>query len=200
MPHCNGMGTVYPNAHAGMRGVKAEGGWGVVCTEQCDFHPHWRRRPMHRGPSVGRGTSRTRVVEEVHGHGASPASSWSTTADTPNLYSREVPIGPMHRPVNGPGAGPGAGMDRRTSPHLRRCATGRRRTARAHPASTSSSSMPATTARRPATSSRAAPTSGPTSTAAAWRTGCACSASCSRRRRRRSGRRIAVACASPSTR
>jgi len=37
VPHCNGMGRVYPNAMIGMRGAKAEGGWGIVCTEQCDF-------------------------------------------------------------------------------------------------------------------------------------------------------------------
>lgn len=38
VPHCNGMGTRYPSAMAAMRGIKAEGGWGVVCTEECDFH------------------------------------------------------------------------------------------------------------------------------------------------------------------
>ena len=38
VPHCNGMGTHYPSAMAAMRAVKAEGGWAVVCTEECDFH------------------------------------------------------------------------------------------------------------------------------------------------------------------
>ena len=32
VPHCNGMGRIYPNAMVGMRGMKAEGGWGIVCT------------------------------------------------------------------------------------------------------------------------------------------------------------------------
>ncbi len=31
-PHCNGMGSWRPQAHAAMRGVKAEGGWAVVNT------------------------------------------------------------------------------------------------------------------------------------------------------------------------
>ena len=37
-PQCNGMGRNYPTSMAAMRGVKAEGGWGVVFAEQCDFH------------------------------------------------------------------------------------------------------------------------------------------------------------------
>ncbi|MDP6829995.1 MAG: hypothetical protein QF512_03450, partial [Alphaproteobacteria bacterium] len=39
VPHCNGMGRNHPTAMAVMRGIKAEGGWAVVCTEQCDIHP-----------------------------------------------------------------------------------------------------------------------------------------------------------------
>ncbi len=39
VPHCNGMGHRWPRTMAEMRGVKAEGGWGVVCTEECSVHP-----------------------------------------------------------------------------------------------------------------------------------------------------------------
>ncbi len=38
VPHCNGMGRVFPTSMAHMRGMKAEGGWGIVATEQCDIH------------------------------------------------------------------------------------------------------------------------------------------------------------------
>jgi dimethylamine/trimethylamine dehydrogenase len=38
-PHCNGMGRKFPSSMAAMRGVKAEGGWAVVSTEQIDIHP-----------------------------------------------------------------------------------------------------------------------------------------------------------------
>ena len=38
VPHCNGMGYRDPTVLAVMRGVKAEGGWAVVCTEQVEFH------------------------------------------------------------------------------------------------------------------------------------------------------------------
>jgi dimethylamine/trimethylamine dehydrogenase len=34
VPHCNGGGYRDPSAAAAMRGVKSEGGWGVVFTEQ----------------------------------------------------------------------------------------------------------------------------------------------------------------------
>ena len=39
VPHCSGMGWRRPNTLAAMRGVKAEGGWGVVNTEYCSIHP-----------------------------------------------------------------------------------------------------------------------------------------------------------------
>ena len=39
VPHCNGMGHLRPRALAAMRGMKAEGGWGVVCTEEVEVHP-----------------------------------------------------------------------------------------------------------------------------------------------------------------
>ena len=32
-PHATGLGYTKPNASAALRGIKAEGGWGVVCTE-----------------------------------------------------------------------------------------------------------------------------------------------------------------------
>ncbi|GJL82960.1 MAG: methylamine [marine bacterium B5-7] len=39
VPHCTGMGRDRPQSLAAMRGVKAEGGWGVVNTEYCSIHP-----------------------------------------------------------------------------------------------------------------------------------------------------------------
>jgi len=39
VPHCNGMGYAMPEAHAAMRAAKAEGGWAVVSTEECEIHP-----------------------------------------------------------------------------------------------------------------------------------------------------------------
>ncbi len=39
VPHCTGMGYQLPATLATMRGIKAEGGWGVVNTEYCSIHP-----------------------------------------------------------------------------------------------------------------------------------------------------------------
>ena len=39
VPHCTGMGYDRPATLAAMRGVKAEGGWGVVNTEYTSIHP-----------------------------------------------------------------------------------------------------------------------------------------------------------------
>ena len=38
VPHCNGGGYRDPSAAAEMRRVKAEGGWGVIFTEQVEMH------------------------------------------------------------------------------------------------------------------------------------------------------------------
>ncbi len=38
-PHAAGLGWQRPQAGAALRGIKAEGGWGVVCTEYCSIHP-----------------------------------------------------------------------------------------------------------------------------------------------------------------
>ena len=38
VPHCNGGGYRDPSAAAEMRGIKSQGGWGVIFTEQCEIH------------------------------------------------------------------------------------------------------------------------------------------------------------------
>ena len=48
-PHCNGMGHLRPQALAAMRGIKAEGGWGVVSTEETEIHPSSDVSPYAEG-------------------------------------------------------------------------------------------------------------------------------------------------------
>ena len=102
VPHCNGMGRAFPTSMAHMRGVKAEGGWGIVCTEQCDIHhsaditPYTETRLWDGGdiPYLAR------MTEAVHAHGSLAGIELvHNSHSAANLYSREVPIGPMHRPV-----------------------------------------------------------------------------------------------------
>jgi dimethylamine/trimethylamine dehydrogenase len=102
VPHCNGMGYRDVSAMARMRGVKAEGGWGVVCTEQVEFHHTsditpfielrlWDERDI---PALAR------MAEAVHEHDALAGIELAYNGmNGPNFYSREVPMGPSHLPV-----------------------------------------------------------------------------------------------------
>jgi dimethylamine/trimethylamine dehydrogenase len=45
VPHASGMPTL-PHVRAAMRGVKAEGGWGVVCTGAVSIHPSSDDMPL----------------------------------------------------------------------------------------------------------------------------------------------------------
>ena len=38
VPHASGMTNACPRVRAAFRGMKAEGGWGVVCTGACSVH------------------------------------------------------------------------------------------------------------------------------------------------------------------
>jgi dimethylamine/trimethylamine dehydrogenase len=102
VPHCNGMGHAHPAALAAMRGVKAEGGWGVVCTEEVEISPFSEIAPCHEGrlwdeqdrPAL------ELMVQACHAHGALAAIELMFNGHaTPNRYSREVPLAPSHLPV-----------------------------------------------------------------------------------------------------
>jgi dimethylamine/trimethylamine dehydrogenase len=104
VPHCNGMGHANPRAHAAMRGMKAEGGWAVVCTEECEIHPSGDVTPYkearlwddHDIPALAL------MCEAVHAHGALAGCELVHNGPScSNHLSRELPIGPSHQPVNG---------------------------------------------------------------------------------------------------
>ena len=72
VPQCNGTGDSAPAAVAAMRGMKAEGGWGVVCTENAEISSSSEILPF---PSVHLWADadvdvQARMVEAVHRHGA----------------------------------------------------------------------------------------------------------------------------------
>ena len=54
VPHCTGFGVTKPFTQAAHRGLKAEGGWGAVCTEYCSISPDLRRRAVRLVAAVGR--------------------------------------------------------------------------------------------------------------------------------------------------
>jgi dimethylamine/trimethylamine dehydrogenase len=102
VPHCNGMGYRDVTALATMRGIKAEGGWGVVCTEQVEIHPSseitpfielrlWDDRDI---PGLAR------TSEAIHRHGALAGIELAYNGmNGSNFYTREVPMGPAHLPI-----------------------------------------------------------------------------------------------------
>ncbi|PWE32590.1 NADH:flavin oxidoreductase [Maritimibacter sp. 55A14] len=72
VPHCNGMGHLRPRAEAGMRGMKAAGGWGVVSTQETEIHPSSDLTPYAEGRIWdARDIPALRVMTgAVHEHGA----------------------------------------------------------------------------------------------------------------------------------
>jgi len=102
VPHCNGMGYRDPSGEAYMRRVKAEGGWAVVCTEQVEIHPTsdigpfielrlWDDQDL---PAL------TRISEKIHEGGALAGIELAHNGlNSPNLISREAPLGPQNLPV-----------------------------------------------------------------------------------------------------
>jgi len=91
VPHCTGMGWQYPRMLAAMRGVKAEGGWAVVCTEYNSIHPSSDDLP-HPYASLWDDSdvrAHALMTEAVHAHGAlAGAELWHGGASANNLYSR----------------------------------------------------------------------------------------------------------------
>ncbi len=72
VPHCTGMGHVRPQAEAALRGTKAEGGWGVVSTQETEIHPSSDLSPFAEGRIWdARDIPALRLmVDAVHEHGA----------------------------------------------------------------------------------------------------------------------------------
>lgn len=95
VPHCNGMGRAYPSAMAAMREVKAEGGWGVVCTEQCDIHHtgnHLRSIRLWDERDVA---TLAPAAEAIRRHGALAGIELAHNGfHVANPESRSVPIAP----------------------------------------------------------------------------------------------------------
>lgn len=105
VPHCTGMGWVRPRTVAEMRGVKAEGGWGVVCTEYCSIHPASDDQ-LHISATLWDDTdvrNHRLMTDKVHSHGGlAGAELWFSGSRSANLASRLVSMDVGSRP-NGVG-------------------------------------------------------------------------------------------------
>jgi len=125
VPHCNGGGYRDPSAAAEMRRVKAEGGWGVIFTEQVEIHhtseitPYielrlWEDQDI---PMLARMAGRIHEYDALAGIELTYAG-----INGPNLYSREVPMAPTAGPILSFGSDPvqARAMDKQDIRDLRR--------------------------------------------------------------------------------
>ncbi|HUI88034.1 MAG TPA: FAD-dependent oxidoreductase [Anaerolineales bacterium] len=97
VPHCNGFGYRMPRGLAAMRGIKAEGGWGVVCTEETEIHHTSDIAPYFEGrlwndddiPALAS------MADAVHQHGSLAGIELAYSGlNASNLYSRLPALGP----------------------------------------------------------------------------------------------------------
>ena len=102
VPHCTGIGWTQPETLARLRGIKAEGGWAVVATEETEIHPTGDCEPFHEGrlwddrdiPAMAI------MADAVHEHGALAAIEiMHHGASAANWGTRLAPLGASHRPI-----------------------------------------------------------------------------------------------------
>ncbi|OYU17251.1 MAG: NADH:flavin oxidoreductase [Rhodobacteraceae bacterium PARR1] len=102
VPHCNGGGYRDPSAVAEMRRTKAEGGWGVIFTEQTEIHPSSEITPFIEQhlwedkdiPALAA------MAEAMKSHGALAGIQLAYSGiNGPNLYSRDVPLAVTGGPI-----------------------------------------------------------------------------------------------------
>jgi len=123
VPHCCGMGYRYPLSNAAMRGVKAEGGWAVVSTEETEIHHSAEIAPYVEGrlwddqdiPALAK------MCDAVHAHGSLAAIELCHNGlHSSNHYSREAPLAPSHTTIDFPDPVHARAMDATDIANLRR--------------------------------------------------------------------------------
>ncbi len=123
VPHCNGMGHRYPQSLAAMRGVKAEGGWAVVCTEEAEIHYSADLSPYNEGrlwddkdiPALAK------MTEAVHEHGSLAGIELVHGGQNAyNRYTREVTRAVSDMPLEGPDPVYARAMDKQDIANVRR--------------------------------------------------------------------------------
>lgn len=123
VPHCNGMGRNYPASLAEMRGIKAKGGWAVVCTEEVEIHPSSDTAPYNEGrlwtdedmPALAL------MAEKVQTHGSLAGIELVYQgAQGRGFYTRNMPLGVSCRPNESHVPGHTRAMDKQDIADFRR--------------------------------------------------------------------------------
>ena len=157
VPHCTGIGWTQPETLARLRGIKAEGGWAVVATEETEIHPTADCEPFHEGrlwddrdiPAMAL------MADAVHEHGALAAIEiMHHGGSVANWGTRLAPMAPSHRPIIYNYPVQARAMDKQDIRDLRALASRRGAALEEGRASTSSMSMRRTICRSPSISSQ----------------------------------------------
>lgn len=101
VPHASGMTNANPHVRAAFRGMKAEGGWGVVCTGACSVHPSSDDSPFPFASLWDEADVRSHAVmcDAVHTHGAlAGVELWHGGAAAVNRTTRHAPLSPSGIP------------------------------------------------------------------------------------------------------
>ena len=102
VPHCNGGGYRDPSAAAAMRGSKAEGGWGVIFTEQCEMHHTSEITPfielrLWEDKDI---PMLHKMSDKMKEYGALAGIQLAYSGvNGPNLYTKEVPLAVSAQPI-----------------------------------------------------------------------------------------------------
>ncbi len=102
VPHCNGGGYRDASAAAAMRGVKSEGGWGVVFAEQCEMHHSSEITPfielrLWEDKDI---PMLAKMADKMIEYGALAGIQLAYSGiNGPNLYTREVPLAVSAAPI-----------------------------------------------------------------------------------------------------
>ncbi|MFT5505223.1 MAG: dimethylamine/trimethylamine dehydrogenase, partial [Gammaproteobacteria bacterium] len=104
VPHCNVLGHGRPRAEAENRRVKAQGGWGVICTQEVEIHPSAELTPFIEGRMWDdRDIPQHQLMTDaVHEYGALAGIELAYNAShAPNHFSRIAPMSPSAGVVHG---------------------------------------------------------------------------------------------------
>lgn len=97
VPHASGMTNTMPRMRAAFRGMKAEGGWGVVCTGYVSIHPSSDDTPLPYATLWDENDVRAHALttDAVHAHGAlAGVELWHGGGSVTNRTSRMTPLSP----------------------------------------------------------------------------------------------------------
>jgi len=101
VPHASGMTNANPRVRAAFRGMKAEGGWGVVSTGACSVDPSSDDSPFPNATLWDEADIRSHALmcDAVHAHGALAAVElWHGGAAAVNRTTRAAPLSPSGVP------------------------------------------------------------------------------------------------------